>query len=261
MRKDFKLLCQKFKERFDRKDQPHIIRRQLQEIQQKADETLEEFAERIEDLSTEAYPDSPEFFRSTITIDAFLRGCLEKRAALVTLDKDPKTLDEAVQHMKSAVTNQKLIMGTKKDVRRVTFEEKDDIPNTEDVNIRLVNKVLPKTTPSLETRISTLENDNKETKRLLREILERMKMNEVERESRPRFKSTQRSPIRYNRSRSNSSERGSECFKCGEIGHFARNCTMQNNTFLRSRSPSQNRSPPQSPTKSQGNLNSLELRK
>lgn len=50
--KDFKLLCQKFKERFDRKSQPHIIRRQLQEIQQKADETLEEFAERIEDLST-----------------------------------------------------------------------------------------------------------------------------------------------------------------------------------------------------------------
>ncbi|XP_052714028.1 chromosome partition protein Smc-like [Crassostrea angulata] len=94
VQKDFKLLCQKFKERFERKDQSHIIRRQLQEIQQKADETLEEFAERIEDLSTEAYPDSPEFFRSTITIDAFLRGCLEKRAALVTLDKDPKTLDK-----------------------------------------------------------------------------------------------------------------------------------------------------------------------
>lgn len=87
--------------------------------------------------------------------------------------------------MKSAVTNQKLIMGTKKDVRRVTFQKKDDIPNTEDVNIRLVNKVLPKITPSLETRISTLENDNKETKRLLREILERMKMNEVEKKSRP----------------------------------------------------------------------------
>lgn len=160
------MLCQKFKVRFDRKDQPNIIRRQLQEIQQKADETLEEFAERIEDLSTEAYPDSPEFFRSTITIDAFLRGCLEKRAALVTLDKDPKTLDEAVQHMKSAVTNQKLIMGTKKDVRRMTFEEKDDIYNTEDVN-RLVNKVLPKTSPSLETRILTLENDNKETKKII----------------------------------------------------------------------------------------------
>lgn len=87
--------------------------------------------------------------------------------------------------MKSAVTNQKLIMGTKKDVRRVTFQKKDDIPNTEDGNIRLVNKVLPKITPSLETRISTLENDNKETKRLLREILERMKMNEVEKKSRP----------------------------------------------------------------------------
>lgn len=100
---------------------------------------------------------------------------MEKRAALVTLGKDPKTLDKAVQHIKSAVTNQNLIMGTKKDVRSVTFKDKDDIPNTEDVNIRLVNKVLPKTTSLLESRISTFENDIKKTKRLLREILERMR--------------------------------------------------------------------------------------
>lgn len=164
VQKDFKLLSQKFKERFDRKDQPHINRRQLQEIQQKADETLEEFAERIEDLSTEAYPDSPEFFRITIIIDAFLRGCLEKRAALVTLGKDPKTLDKAVQHMKSAVTNQKLIMGTKKDVSSVTFKDKDDIPNTEDVNIRLVNKVLPKTTSSLDPEFRPLKTTSKRQK-------------------------------------------------------------------------------------------------
>lgn len=75
VQKGFKLLCQKFKKRFDRKDQKEIL--------QITDETLEKFAEKIE-LSTEAFSDSLEFFRRTITIDAFLRGCIEKGAALVS---------------------------------------------------------------------------------------------------------------------------------------------------------------------------------
>lgn len=186
------------KEKRLNKSDRHIIRHQLQEIKQKTHETLEEFAEKIEEIFTEAYPYScPEFFRSTITIDAFLRGCMEKKAAIVTLDKDPKTLDEAVQHMNTAIINQKLIMGPKKDVRKVTFDDKDEILSS---------------------------TDNK-------------------------------------RSRSISFKRESECFKCGEIGNFARHCSKQYHTFSRSRSPSQSRSPPQSPSKSQGDLNSHELRK
>lgn len=48
---------------------------------------------------------------------------MRKRVAIVTLNKDPKTLDEAVQHMITAITNQLLIMGPKEDDRRVTFED------------------------------------------------------------------------------------------------------------------------------------------
>lgn len=81
-----------------------------------------------------------------------------------------------------------MIIRTNKDVRSVTIEENDEIlPNAEDFNNGFVNKALPKTTHSLETRISVLHNDNKETKRLPRQILERMKTNEAEKESRPRL--------------------------------------------------------------------------
>ncbi|XP_056014940.1 interaptin-like [Ostrea edulis] len=136
---NFNQLCQQMKERFDKRDQPHIIRRQLQEIKQHPDEIIEEFAERIEDLATEGYKGMPEYFMSTVTIDAFLRGCNEKRAALVTLDKDPNTLDEAMQHMKSAITNQKLIGGVKKEIKRVSFNKPPQSP-PEEPNIRMTNR-------------------------------------------------------------------------------------------------------------------------
>ncbi|XP_062606952.1 DDRGK domain-containing protein 1-like [Saccostrea cucullata] len=52
LRQDYKLLCQKLKERFDRKDHSHIIRRQLEEVKQNPGETKKGFAERIGELAT-----------------------------------------------------------------------------------------------------------------------------------------------------------------------------------------------------------------
>ena len=49
-----------------------------------------------------------------IAIDVFLRGCTNKQAALIAMDKNPTTLDIAIQYMKSAITNQKLILGLRK---------------------------------------------------------------------------------------------------------------------------------------------------
>lgn len=105
--------------------------------------------------------------------------------------------------MLNAITNQKLLLGQKKDIRRATLED-EVLPNIENTNIRIVQK----TVPSLETRITALEKDNKETKRLLEEILERMKENEVERESQFRSRSARQRSIQ--RSRSNSAERESQ---------------------------------------------------
>lgn len=68
-------------------------------------------------------PDGPDFFFESI--NAYVRTCIQKRAALITPDRDPKTLEDVVQLTKTAITNQTLIMEPKKNVRRVTFEEND----------------------------------------------------------------------------------------------------------------------------------------
>jgi len=42
-------------ERFGRTDLPHIVRRQLQDLRQSTEESLEEYAERAQELATEGY--------------------------------------------------------------------------------------------------------------------------------------------------------------------------------------------------------------
>jgi hypothetical protein len=106
---NFILLCQQMKEKFDHKVPPHIIRKQLQEIKQQEGETVDEFAERIEGMATAGYEGMPDDFISAVTIDKFLWGCNENNAALVTFNKDPKTLNEAIQFMKSIINSQKTI--------------------------------------------------------------------------------------------------------------------------------------------------------
>ena len=88
---NYQALCKKLNERFGRKDLPHIIRRQLQDLRQNVDEGLEEYNERAQKLATDGYPNTPEEFIQLVATDAFLKGCIEKKAALTAIDKDPNT--------------------------------------------------------------------------------------------------------------------------------------------------------------------------
>lgn len=92
--------------------------------------------------------------KNTVTIDAFprARGCSEKRAAgLVILYKDLQKLDEAVGHVKSATTNQKLIIWDKREITMVTIDESS--PEERSVRVAMTTS---RPTNGIETRISTL---------------------------------------------------------------------------------------------------------
>jgi hypothetical protein len=53
-----------------KKDLPNVIRRQLQELCQLPDESLEEYAERAQDLASDGYPETPENVIQIIASDA-----------------------------------------------------------------------------------------------------------------------------------------------------------------------------------------------
>lgn len=111
-------------QRFGRTDLPNILRRQLQDIRQEPEESLQEYAERAQELASDGFPGAPEEFLQMMGTDAFIKGLLDKRAALTVLDKDSQSLDEALRQVRSAVTNQRLILGSKynkAEVKRVSF--------------------------------------------------------------------------------------------------------------------------------------------
>ncbi|OWF46450.1 hypothetical protein KP79_PYT09715 [Mizuhopecten yessoensis] len=62
-----------------------------------------------------------------VAVDAFLKGCSDKNAALTSTNRNPKSLNEALKLVKCAMTKNKVIYWSKKsELRRVSFEESDE---------------------------------------------------------------------------------------------------------------------------------------
>jgi hypothetical protein len=51
------------------KDLPHIIRRQLQDVREFPEESLEKYAERAQELTTDGYPGTPDRFIQIVATD------------------------------------------------------------------------------------------------------------------------------------------------------------------------------------------------
>ena len=166
--------------RLDKKVHSRLIRQHLQNIKQYPGEAVEQFAERIEYLATYGYNSVPDYFKSTVTIDVFLRGCNDRKAAIATLDKDPKTMEEAIIYMKSVITNQNLDNEIKMEVKTVMLEE----PNVPEENCSLPSN----TTENLENKLTALEDQQKEHRRLLTEIMNKLSYDKQQRDKSPETK-------------------------------------------------------------------------
>ncbi|VDI28661.1 Hypothetical predicted protein [Mytilus galloprovincialis] len=182
----YQAVCKKMEDRFGRKDLPHVIRRQLQDLRQLPEEPLDE--------------------------------CMDKKAALTAMDKDPDSLDKALKYVKSAVTNQKVILGNKKpEVKRVTFHETetdvyDSHGDHESTSVRALYRKGASDTDVIsrfESRLKKTEEDVQDTKSSIKQILDILKRgNSTNRFGQPqRLSSPWRSPIRDNK-----------CFNCGDTG-------------------------------------------
>ena len=196
------MVCKKLNNHFGPKEPPRTVRKQLQVLEQKAEEALEEYAERCQTLAYDAWGDISVEVAKTSAIDAFYRGALDSEAVLQVMVEEPATLDKALELTKKAIHNRKSVnpqTRTQKAARSVSFCT--DSPDAEVRSARIPSDPAPTTSDTtvkwLEAEMQDLKSSVGETKGQLDRILS----------------------LLGNRSRSPSPS--GPCFRCNCRGHIA----------------------------------------
>ena len=104
---NFELVRKKMNNRFMPQEPAITVRKQLQIIHQNTEEALEEWAERCQQCAYEAWGKISLEVAEQAAIEAFLGGVIDTEAAFTVLEKDPQTVDEALEFLKKVVHSRK----------------------------------------------------------------------------------------------------------------------------------------------------------
>ena len=190
LRLEFDSLCSMFEGRFGRQEAPATMRSKLKCITQGVEETLAEFGERALKVTSEGYHGMTGQWVQALAVDAFLMGCLDKRSALSSMDKEPQTIDEAVKLMRRLGSHNRAMSAEK---QSFTLEEGDDA--------------------SAPLQVDQMESESVDVDQLNESIKTLTKL---------LAKMPQLLPLQS--LRSNQSTKALVCFTCGIQSHIARNC-------------------------------------
>ena len=219
VRESYRKLAKKFNARFGPKEPPRTARKQLDMLLQTVDEKLEEFAERAQQVATDAWGDINEETADTAAVEAFLQGCKDKQAALYALEQDPDTMDEALELVKKAIHNHRILYGSRHSapaskIRTVQFSESP----------ASTTKSVPSEVEELKRQMGTLNTDvTNKMDRILGMLQSRG---------------------------SASPKKDIKCFRCNKLGHYANECRLPRSPPVTNRGASPIRGTPPSPSSS-----------
>ena len=71
-------------------------------MRQEEGESLEDYADKVFTKVAEAYPGTDEEMEQDLAKEAFLRGCHHRSAAYAAAEKDPVTLQEALEEVQNS---------------------------------------------------------------------------------------------------------------------------------------------------------------
>lgn len=187
------------------------MRRQLSLIKQDEDESLEDFGDRLLLLVNQGFPEVEEETAQLLAVDAFFRGCKEKSAVVMALEREPQTMHKAVQAVKKSLHNQKYI-GRSNLTRQVTFEE-----NIQENFVRNVSSSGDK--PNEQKILQEIDSKiNHNFERLLMKLPQVLAPVMNRDSSKGNFQNSERT---------SSPKRNDACYICGKTGHYARECTLK----------------------------------
>ena len=129
LERDFRQMVKKLTRRFGVKDAPGTVRRELPLLKQEETETLEEFSQRVHFRVMDGFPGAKERTIEQLAVEHFLKGCKDRKAASIAMDKNPTKIHRAVKYTKDAINNRNVIYGKMpltQSARKVTFYEEED---------------------------------------------------------------------------------------------------------------------------------------
>ena len=100
---NFEVVRKNMNNRFLPKEPAITVWKQLQTIRQNVDERLEEWAEHCQQCAYDAWGNISTEVAELAAVEAFLGGVLETEAAFSVMERDPQTVDEALEMLKKAV--------------------------------------------------------------------------------------------------------------------------------------------------------------
>ena len=157
-------------------------------------------------MAIEGYSGMEERWVQLMAVDELLKGCLDKKAALQAMDKEPSTISEVVQLLKRASTCEQVLRLGPKQVCQVSHVEHplsdEDSPNVRKVTTSQVMSGAEDTTGVLQA----LEKMSGQ----LSTLLERSPASQVSR--RPLLR----------------------CYSCNTLGHFSCNCPQRTDRKVQS---------------------------
>ena len=122
---NFEVVRKKMNKRFLPQELAITARKQLQTIHQDTDEALEEWAERCQQCAYDAWGKISSEAAEQAAIEAFLGGVLEAEAAFTVMEKDPQTVDEALEFLRKTVHSRRSLgyrfRNTQRKVRTVSI--------------------------------------------------------------------------------------------------------------------------------------------
>ena len=109
--REYGKLCEAMEGRFGDHESDSVARMKLHHVQQRQEESLVEFGGRVQALYSRGYSTGKGEEQGVVAVEYFLRGLRNKRAAFAILEKEPKSLGDAIKLVQRCEAHQALLGG------------------------------------------------------------------------------------------------------------------------------------------------------